>query len=52
MCSVYESSFEPRGRRGLGRIASGVFKYRRTVLRDTSNFRAISRIEWPAPFIS
>ena len=52
MCSVYESSFEPRGRRGWGRIAFGVFKYRRTVLRDTSSSRAISRIEWSAPFNS
>ena len=50
--SVYGSSFEPRGGRGFGRIASGDFRYFRTVLRDTSSSRAIPRIERPAPFIS
>ena len=34
------------------RIASGDCRYRRTVFRDTSSSLAISRIEWPAPFIS
>ena len=35
-----------------GRVDSGDFRYRRTVLRDTSSSWAIPRIERPAPFIS
>ena len=52
MYSVYGSSFDPLGGRAFGRIASGDCRYRRTVFRDTSSSLAISRIEWPAPFIS
>ena len=52
MYSVYESNLDARRSRALGRIASGDFRYFRTVLRDTSSSRAIPRIEQPDPFIS
>ena len=52
MLGVGVQPFDPRGGRGLGRMASGDFRYRRTVLRDTSSSWAIPRIERPAPFIS
>ena len=38
--------------RAFGLIASGDFRYRRTVFRETSSSLAISRIERPAPFNS
>ena len=52
MYSVYGSSFDPLGARAFDRRAYGDCRYRRSVFRDTSSFLAISRIEWPAPFIS
>ena len=43
--------FEARCSRGLGRMASGDFRYRRTVFRAMPKSSAIPRMERPAPFI-
>ena len=48
----HQYSGDPRIGLGFGRSASGDFRYRRTVFRETSNSRAISRILRPAPFNS
>ena len=46
------SNADPRGRRGLGRMASGDLRYFNTVLRAKPSSRAMDRAECPSPCIS
>ena len=46
------SSFYLLGERGLGRVASGDFRCRRTVLRDNVQLLGNPRVKRPDPFIS